>query len=66
MESTLMIDGFSREKDRAKLSWERCLCYENSPLVGMDLREFLIEMINVFHFRYLCWSIKKYSRMFVL
>jgi len=27
--------GFSREKDRAKLSWERCLRYDNSSLVDI-------------------------------
>lgn len=40
---------FSREKDRAKLRWERCLCYENSPLVGMDYRRMFIEIIDFFH-----------------
>jgi hypothetical protein len=28
---------FFREKDRAKLSWDRCLRHEDSPLVGMLL-----------------------------
>ncbi len=30
----ILINNFSREKDLAKLSWERCLLYDNSAIAG--------------------------------